>query len=205
MIGNVGFRRQVQHFFPDPERDPAHQAFQLVELLEPGDLLVLVAAHHGVCLPEGAEGRSENRNIEEPEDGVDVHRAVRHRRPGERDPVRGMHPKPLKTQRGLAAGGFDPVRFVGNDQIPSDLFRPGCKRLSPYAVVVDYRDEGHAARVRQAHPLLCQLAFFLDRAGVLVERDNDDIDAHVPFDLSDPNLNHAERARDHHAARPQEE
>ena len=69
VVRDVRGRRQIEHFVADPERDPAHQAFQFVELLEAGNLLPLVAAHDrvlraGTALNDGPKiVTSRNRNM----------------------------------------------------------------------------------------------------------------------------------------------
>ena len=84
VVRDVGCRGEIQHFRTDPERDAAHQPLQFVELLEAGDLLVVVAAHDGVFGPERAEGWAEDGDIEKPELREDVHRAMRQWRAGKR-------------------------------------------------------------------------------------------------------------------------
>jgi hypothetical protein len=203
LVSHMGLRRQVQHFLAHPERDAAHQLFELVEPLKVHDLLALVASHNRVLLAEGREGWSIDPDIQEAEDGVDIHRAVRHWSAGERDAIFRMRAQALEGERRLAARRFDAVGFVRDDQIPRDLLSPGGERVAPHRVVVDDADKGPAQGLGELQFLGREFLLVGDRSHVFVERDHDHFDPAVALDLLKPDRYDAERRNDHDPARPE--
>jgi len=120
----VGLGWEVEHVLRHAVSNRSHQRFQFVQALEAGDLLALKSTHDGVLLAESRERRAKDGLVQESELGVDIERAVRHRRAGEREARPGMRSEPLERQACFAAGGLQAVAIV--DEQSTGEVVPGC-------------------------------------------------------------------------------
>ena len=198
-VGHVRRGRQVQHLRADAERDQVHEPFEFIELLEASDLPPLEAAHHGVPRSKGCERGAEDAHVQEAKLGIDVHGAMRHRRPGEPDAVVRVQPHPLEEQRRFAARRLDPVLLVRDNEVPVLLLGPRCERVAPGRVVIDDRDEGPPKGLRELHLFRSPFLLLGDRADLLVERRQHHRLVNMPFELRHPHWHDAQRANDQHA------